>query len=177
MPILPQEREVRSVSHLLGYEGAQREAPLPLALRPNIYFCKPTDLSLSFHPREPKGSFLSLFFFFNSLKEIWSSGITPPPLVFDRPRPPLPHMPQDTAGEEGGWLLGRGGDVTSTCHLVSSLTSPSPRQPHPPSLPGGLTWPSHPHAPLPEQARPSRPSLLPPSNGRGAGLAEQAAAA
>ena len=125
----------------------------------------------------PKGLSSHFFFFFNSLKEIWSSGITPPPLVFDRPRPPLPHMPQDTAGEEGGWLLGRGGDVTSTCHLVSSLTSPSPRQPHPPSLPGGLTWPSHPHAPLPEQARPSRPSLLPPSNGRGAGLAEQAAAA
>lgn len=61
LPILPREREVYSVSHLLGYENAHHESPLPLAVETNIYLCKPTDLSFSFYPTEPEGSFLPLF--------------------------------------------------------------------------------------------------------------------
>lgn len=53
---------------------------------------------------------------------------------------------------------------------------PHPR-PHPPCRRRGPTRRPPPRTPRHWQASPSRPSLLPPSNGRGAGQAEQAAAA
>uniref|UniRef100_A0ABI7ZK00 Galectin n=11 Tax=Carnivora TaxID=33554 RepID=A0ABI7ZK00_FELCA len=69
--------------------------------------------------------------------------------------------------KEGGWLEGRGESVTSTCHLAGPGPHlPSPQNLRPPS-----------RTPRLRLARPSRPSLPPPSNGQGAGQAEQAAAA
>lgn len=126
MPKVPQGSDAWSVSNLLGYKSSYRESSLPLAFGPNIYLCKPRDLSLSFYPRQPKGSFLPLFW--NSLKEISSSGKPPRPrlpLTWDCTILPVPGLSPRRKGV--GWKGGTGmSQAPVTWHAPSLPYSPAP---------------------------------------------------
>lgn len=119
-------------------------------------------------------SFLALRL--NSLKEISSSGIHLHLQSSLDLGLHCPTCPQAQPEKEGGGRRGGAGMSQAPVTWQAPASPPHPR-PHPPCRRRGPTRRPPPRTPGHWQASPSRPSLLPPSNGRGAGQAEQAAAA
>uniref|UniRef100_A0A8B9XB21 Galectin n=1 Tax=Bos mutus grunniens TaxID=30521 RepID=A0A8B9XB21_BOSMU len=119
-------------------------------------------------------SFLALRL--NSLKEISSSGIHLHLQSSLDLGLHCPTCPQAQPEKEGGGRRGGAGMSQAPVTWQAPASLPHPR-PHPPCRRSGPTRRPPPRTPRHWQASPSRPSLLPPSNGRGAGQAERAAAA
>lgn len=123
------------------------ENPPASGLGPNIYLGKPGDLSLSFYPREPNGSFPLTFLEFSERNlKLWNNSPHPPQtqpsLDLASTVPPAPGRGRERRGL-AGWE-GRG------CHKHLSPGKP----PHFPITPS----PTHPHA------REGRPGPGPPAS-------------